>query len=37
VIGKDERSVTIQKFFVGTEDQFRMEVDPAGKTFSPCG
>ena len=35
-IGKDERSVTIQKFFVGTEDQFRMEVDPASKTFSPC-
>lgn len=37
VIGKDERSVTIQKFFVGNEDQFRMEVDPAGKTYSPCG
>ena len=27
----------IQKFFVGNEDQFRIEVDPAGKTYSPCG
>jgi hypothetical protein len=35
VIGKDGRSVTIQKVFVGNEDQFRMAVDPAGKTFSP--
>ena len=36
-IGKDKDSVTIQKFFVGSEDQFRMEVDPAGKIYSPCG
>jgi hypothetical protein len=27
----------VQKFFVGNEDQFRMEVDPTGKTYSPCG
>ena len=26
-----------QKFFIGTEDQFRREVDPAGKVYSPCG
>jgi hypothetical protein len=31
-----EQSVKVQKFFVGTEDQFRMEVDLAGKTYSPC-
>ncbi|PYX37199.1 MAG: hypothetical protein DMG81_14635 [Acidobacteria bacterium] len=30
-------SGTEQKFFVGNEDQFRMEVDPAGKMYSPCG
>ena len=35
--GNDERSTLFLKFFVGTEDQFRMEVDPAGKTYSPCG
>jgi hypothetical protein len=33
----DAKSGTVQKFFVETEDQFRMEVDPAGKTYSPCG
>jgi hypothetical protein len=27
----------LQKFFVGSEDQFRAEVDPTGKTYSPCG
>jgi hypothetical protein len=27
----------VQKFFVGNEDQFRMEMDPAGKMFNPCG
>jgi hypothetical protein len=31
------KSGTMQKFFVGNEDQFRMEVDPAGKLYSPCG
>jgi len=36
-ITSNEKSVKVQKFFVGTEDQFRMEVDPAGKTYSPCG
>lgn len=30
-------SGTIQKFFVGNEDQFRMEMDPTGKLYSPCG
>lgn len=37
VVASDEKSNRIQKFFVGNEDQFRMEVDPAGKTYSPCG
>jgi hypothetical protein len=35
--GKDDRSTLFLRFFVGNEDQFRMEVDPAGKTYSPCG
>ncbi len=34
---QDEKSGTLQKFFVGNEDQFRLEVDPAGKLYSPCG
>jgi hypothetical protein len=29
-------SVQSEKFFVGTETQFRHEVDPSGKNFSPC-
>ena len=33
----DGKAGTIQKFFVGNEDQFRMEVDPGGKMYSPCG
>lgn len=33
----NQGSGMVQKFFVGNEDQFRMEVDPAGKTYSPCG
>ena len=37
VIEKAANASTFQKFFVGSEDQFRMEVDPAGKTYSPCG
>lgn len=36
VTGKDEHSPMFLKFFVGTEDQFRMETDPRGKTYSPC-
>ena len=35
VIASDGKSTKIQKFFVGNEDQFRMEVDPTGKTYSP--
>jgi hypothetical protein len=31
------QAVTLQRFFVGSEDQFRIEVDPAGKMYSPCG
>ncbi len=31
------KSGIIQKFFVGNEDQFRIEVDPGGKLYSPCG
>jgi hypothetical protein len=34
--GKGEHS-TYLKFFVGTENQFRLETDPTGKTYSPCG
>lgn len=37
VIEKGANASTFQKFFVGSEDQFRLEVDPAGKTYSPCG
>lgn len=37
VVSSDEKSNRIQRFFVGNEDQFRMEVDPTGKTYSPCG
>ena len=33
----NQPSGVLQKFFVGNEDQFRMEVDPAGKVYSPCG
>jgi hypothetical protein len=33
----DGKLGTIQKFFVGNEDQFRAEVDPGGKMYSPCG
>ena len=35
--GPGEKSATVQRFFVGSEDQFRTEVDAAGKTYSPCG
>ena len=35
--GKNEQSARCLRFFVGTEDQFRSEVDPRGNTFSPCG
>jgi uncharacterized protein DUF6843 len=31
------KSGTTQRFFVGNEDQFRMEMDPTGKLYSPCG
>ena len=36
IVGGDHPG-KVQKFFVGNEDQFRMEVDPAGKAYSPCG
>lgn len=31
-----ESAILSEKFFVGTETQFRDEVDPSGKNFSPC-
>ena len=31
-----ESAILSEKFFVGTETQFRHEVDPSGKNFSPC-
>ena len=37
VTGSGANLGRFQKFFVGNEDQFRMDVDPAGKTYSPCG
>lgn len=37
VVRRDEKAGLFQKFFVGSEDQFRIEVDPAGRTYSPCG
>jgi hypothetical protein len=37
LVGKDKGSPTSQKFFVGNEDQFRLEVDPVGRTYNPCG
>jgi hypothetical protein len=36
-ITTSDKSTKVQMFFVGTEDQFRAEIDPAGKTYSPCG
>jgi len=37
VTGSDSGGSTeYEKFFVGTEDQFRHEVDPSGKSYSPC-
>jgi hypothetical protein len=35
--GESGGSSFLRKFFVGSEDQFRIEVDPAGRTYSPCG
>ena len=37
VTAPDGKATKVQKFFVGNEDQFRMEADPASKTYSPCG
>ena len=37
VPGKDDKSAPFLKFFVGNEDQFRLETDPTGKVYSPCG
>jgi len=37
VTGKGEHASSFLKFFVGTQDQFRAEKDPSGKTYSPCG
>jgi len=37
ITGFDAQTGRYQKFFVGSEDQFRMEVDPTGRTYSPCG
>jgi hypothetical protein len=37
VTGMDEHAAKFLKFFVGTEDQFRLETDPTGKIYSPCG
>ena len=37
VMGSDAKAERFQKFFVGDEDQFRKEMDPMGKMFSPCG
>ena len=34
--GNDSLSGEYETFFVGSEEQFRHEVDPTGKTFSRC-
>ena len=34
---KDDQAELYLKFFMGTEDQLRMDVDPQGRTYSPCG
>lgn len=38
ITGQDSgnQAVEYERFFVGTEDQFRHEVDPLGKNFSRC-
>jgi len=33
----DGHSQKFLKFFVGTEDQFRLEADPTDEAYSPCG
>jgi hypothetical protein len=32
----ESTSISFTRFFVGTEDQYRREVDPAGRTFPVC-
>ena len=36
-VERDPKSSAIESFYVGSEDQFRMEVDPHGRLYSPCG
>jgi uncharacterized protein DUF6843 len=36
VIGKKDGTGWFQKFFVGDESRFRIEIDPTGKTYNPC-
>lgn len=37
ITGQDAgEAAEYEKFFVGTEDQFRHEVDPSAKNYSPC-
>ena len=36
-VEKDAKSATIESFFVGSDDQFRGQVDPQGRLYSPCG
>jgi hypothetical protein len=35
-IGRKDGTGLFQKFFVGNESQFRIEIDPTGKTYNPC-
>jgi hypothetical protein len=35
-IGRKDSTELSQKFFVGNERQFRIEIDPSGKAYNPC-
>jgi len=34
---RDPKAPFVESFFVGSEDQFRMQVDPKGRLYSPRG
>jgi hypothetical protein len=36
-VERDPKGPFVESFFVGSEDQFRMQVDPKGRLYSPCG
>jgi hypothetical protein len=36
-IERDRSSAMVETFYVGSEDQFRTQVDPQDRLYSPCG